>query len=81
MSLHDGARTPVTGHARLARWLTADMRALAKLVDAAPEVALADTEVSSAREHLMESLEAAQRAARAVSVGTDEVAEPAGREP
>jgi hypothetical protein len=61
----------MTAHARLARWLTGDMRALAKLVDEAPATTLADDEVCSAREHLMESLEAAGRAARAVRTGID----------
>lgn len=71
----------MTEPARLARWLTGDMRALAKLVDAAPDAALADAEVSSAREHLMKSLEAAARAANAVRARTDEVAEMARQDP
>jgi hypothetical protein len=54
--------------------------ALAKLVDEAPAAALADDEVTSARDHLMESLEAAKRAANAASTGTD-VAELARQEP
>lgn len=54
MSDHTGAR--------VTRWLANDMRALAELVDAADVAALADDEVSSARQHLLESLEAADRA-------------------
>jgi hypothetical protein len=54
----------MTDHAgaRVTRWLANDMRALAKLVDAADVTALADDEVSSARRHLLESLEAVDRA-------------------
>jgi formiminotetrahydrofolate cyclodeaminase len=55
MSDHTGAR--------VTRWLVNDMRALARLVDAADVAALTDEEVSSARRHLQESLEAADRAA------------------
>jgi hypothetical protein len=53
----------MTADARLARWLTSDMRALARLVDEATVTALADDEVADARRHLVESLEAADRAA------------------
>lgn len=53
----------MTADARLARWLTSDMRALAQLVDEAPAATLADNEVADARRHLVESLEAADRAA------------------
>jgi hypothetical protein len=71
----------MTEPARLARWLTGDMRALAKLVDEAPATAFTDDEVSSAREHLMESLDAAGRAARTEQTSTDDPAAPARCEP
>jgi hypothetical protein len=49
-----------TADAHLARWFTSDMRVLAQLIDEAPATTLAD-----ARRHLIESLEAADRAASA----------------
>jgi hypothetical protein len=55
--------------ARVTRWLANDMRALATLVDAVDAAALADEDVTSARRHLMESLEAADRAAHVGEVG------------
>ena len=71
----------MTAHPRLARWLTDDQRALAKLVDEAPATILADIEVSTARQHLMESLEAAERAAQAARHGTNNLPEMARHKP
>lgn len=56
------ARPPLASDDRLAGWIANDMVALAKLVDEAPNAALADRRVSAALDDLTGSLEAAKRA-------------------
>jgi hypothetical protein len=53
---------PIASDDRLAAWIANDMLALAKLVDEAPDAALADRRVSAALDDLTGSLEAAKRA-------------------